>query len=94
MKDTVMADSKMSLDGNSPHFYLNSTKEIASILEGRNAKNTKRATKSNIKIFHDYLMEKKLPKLDELDIIELPSILEKFYPNLIINSKVLSALVQ
>ena len=76
-----MADSKLSFDENR-HFYSKTEEEIASILEGRSAKNMKRATKSNIKTFHDYLHEKSMPNLDDLDMNELPVILENFYPNL------------
>ena len=52
------------------------------ILEGRNAKNTNRATKSCITILRDYLSEKQLPAVELLDIDELPDILMDFYTNL------------
>ena len=77
-----MADSKLLSPDNNSRFYSKSNDEIKSILEGRSAKNTKRATKSNIKTFVDYLSEKGLPTLDQIDMADLPEILENFYPNL------------
>ena len=83
-KDAAMADSKLASGdkGSHPRFYSKSNDDIASILERRNAKNTKQATKSNIKTFHDYLVEKQFPKLEDIDMNDLPKILENFYPNL------------
>ena len=71
-----MADSKLSYESeNIPRFYSKTNDEIQSILEGRNAKNTNRATKSIMRTFHDYLHEKGHPIIDELDMSELPAIL-------------------
>ena len=77
-----MADSKPILTEQKNRFASKSEAEIALILDGRNAKNTQRATKSNIKTFHDYLAEKSYPELHEINMEELPEILENFYPNL------------
>ena len=78
-----MAHSKpVVIKGDLPQFYSKSDTEINDILEGRNAKNTKRATKSNIKTFTDYIDEKGLGKLEDLNMNELPEILQTFYPNL------------
>ena len=77
-----MADSKFANPDQNNRFYSRSGEEIRDILEGRNALNTRRATKSNIKIFHQTLQEKGLPKLEQMAVQDLPKILEEFYPNL------------
>ena len=78
-----MADSKlMQQDGNINRFSSKSEQEKSDILEGRNAKNTKRATKSNLKTFLDFLIEKSLPKLEDMDVDTLARVLEDFYVNL------------
>ena len=54
-----MADSKWLLDKQKQNrFYSKTEDEISVILDERNSKNTKRATKSNLKTFTDYLSEK------------------------------------
>ena len=81
--DAAMADSKHRFDESKQNrFYSKSEEQIVQILDGRNSRNTKRATKSNLKTFHDYLEEKMMPKLEDINIDELPAILENFYPNL------------
>ena len=78
-----MADSKfLSEPQKENRFYSKTPEEITKILDERNSRNTKRATKCNLKIFTDYLAEKGLPTLEQLDLEELPAILQTFYPNL------------
>ena len=67
---------------NIKRFTAKSEQEKADILEGRNAKNTKRATKSNMKTFLDFLREKGLPDLEDMDVKQLANVLEDFYANL------------
>ena len=59
-----------------------SIQDIQAILDGQNAKNTQRATKTSIKTFLYYLSEKQLPAIIDLDMEDLPRILENFYANL------------
>ena len=79
-----MADSKLlqQTTQQNSRFGSKTDEQKIEILDGRNAKNTKRATKSNIKTFLEYLQEKGLPNLEDLDVNQLPNILEDFYPNL------------
>ena len=76
-----MADSKFQNNDKNNRFHSKTPQEIIEILDGRNSNNTKRATKSNIKIFHDYLVKKSLPELHDITKAAFPSILEEFYPN-------------
>lgn len=57
---------------------VNEPKKV-NIIEERKAPNTNKATKLWMSCFTDYLEEKELPKLNELDIQNLPEILENFY---------------
>ena len=76
-----MADSKHLVD-DSKRFHSKTEVEIERILLERTAKNTRRATKSNLKTFYNYLTEKGLPKLKDLGVLQLAEILENFYPSL------------
>ena len=63
-------------------FASTSDQEKTKLLDDRNAKNTRRATKNNIKVLTDYLTEKQLPSLDQLTDDDLPEVLFNFYSNL------------
>ena len=63
-------------------FASTSDQKKTKLLDDRNAKNTRRATKNNIKVLTDYLTEKQLPSLDQLTDDDLPEVLFNFYSNL------------
>ena len=63
-------------------FRTTSDTERENILNERNTKNTKRATKSSMAIFMDYLKEKNYPDLHDIPDSELPDIMLKFYTDL------------
>ena len=63
-------------------FASTTEEEQNKIMEGRNCKNTARATKSNLKILMDYLFEKNMPKFEDITDDELPGILKSFHSNL------------
>ena len=53
--------------------------ERDAILDGSKPKNTKKSTDLWMSCFDKYLKKKKYPPADEIDLNDLPSILEKFY---------------
>ena len=61
---------------------LKTDQQLQEILEEKDAKNTKRATKSTLKIFTDYLCEKGYPQLEDIEDLDLPDILFRFYGDL------------
>ena len=72
-----------------PHFDLKLSQfgattpaEKKEILDKRNANNTNRATKSAMMTFMEYLREKQLPSVVDLDMEPLSDILTDFYTNL------------
>ena len=60
-------------------FIDKSEDEIKQLLEGKDKKNTQKATKSALKQFREYLALKKLPDVDAISAIDLPEILFHFY---------------
>ena len=57
--------------------------EKKQILDNRNCKNTNRATRSNIMEFTEYLKDKQLPSIKEIQTEDLHQILYIFYPQCI-----------
>ena len=71
-----------NFDLNLARFTTKTDTEKKEILDGRNAVNTNRATKSSMVTFKEYLKEKKLSDVEQLTIDNLPDILSDFYSNL------------
>ena len=82
MLNSKQLDLQPNFDLNLPRFDSKSEIDLKVILDERNAKNTKRATKNNMKIFYDYLEGKNYKPLLDLADEELPDILFKFYGDL------------
>ena len=61
-------------------FKQRSSDELKELLDGKDKVNTQKATAGAIKQFTQYLLAKKLPEIDRLDLNDLPSILYDFYP--------------
>ena len=60
-------------------FGTSTHQEISEILEGRNAKNTNKATKNSVSALKEYITEKQLPILEETLDCNLPDLLQQFY---------------
>ena len=60
-------------------FGTSTHQEISEILEGRNAKNTNKATKNSVSALKEYITEKQLPILEETLDCDLPDLLQQFY---------------
>lgn len=56
--------------------------EKDNIMDGRIRENTKKATDCWMRCLNDYLKEKKLPKVDNIETKDLPQILSDFYTEL------------
>lgn len=84
MSDQVNFDLGFSLDedSNEGHFDSKTEKEKEELMQDRHKNNTKHATKNCVKIFTDYLHEKKLKQFHKLTDDDLPDILLDFYSNL------------
>lgn len=81
-EDDSETEQKIEKESNKNRFGSSTSKEKDDILDGRHKENTQRATKNSVKILTDYLAEKKLKRLEELENSELPDILLDFYCNL------------
>ena len=77
----AMADERQRVHKKS-RFAFTSVEDKQKLLDERGANNTKRATKSNLKTFTDYLTERDLNKLEDIPNDDLPSILYDFYTDL------------
>ena len=75
-------DRKTVFKPNLGRFAATSEEERNKILSDRHRKNTDRATKSNMKILSEYLLEKGYPPLLEICDEALPDLFEKFYTDL------------
>ena len=53
--------------------------ELCRLIEGKDSKNTKRATKASVKAFNEYLQEKNLKKPHHDDKVTLANGLKRFY---------------
>ena len=61
------------------HFKTITDGEKEEIYKKKRAKATNTVTKSWVNCFSEYLIEKDLPKVDDIDIDDLPDILSSFY---------------
>ena len=73
-----MAETLPKIDIKVPFKTVSDT-EKKEIIKSKDASKTKKATKLWLNCFDDYLIEKDLPKIDEIDTSDLPQILEQFY---------------
>ena len=53
--------------------------ELCRLIEGKDSKNTKRATKASVKVFNEYLQEKNLDEPHHDDKGTLANVLKRFY---------------
>ena len=53
--------------------------ELCRLIEEKDSKNTKRATKASVKVFNEYLQEKNLKKPHHDDKVPLANVLKRFY---------------
>lgn len=65
--------------GKVPRFRTVNEEKKSTIFQGRKAPNTNKATKLWLSCFTDYLDEKNLPGIDDIETEQLPTILEQFY---------------
>lgn len=67
-------------EDNAARFAESSEEDIQRLLEEKNSENTKRATKTAVKILRDYMTEKGYdPRFEKLDKRALNNVLRKFY---------------
>ena len=72
--------SETIADENASRFAESSEEDIQRLLEEKNSENTKRATKTAVKILRDYMAEKGYnPRFEDLDKRALNNVLRKFY---------------
>ena len=53
--------------------------ELCRLIEGKDSKNTKRATKASVKVFNEYLQEKNLDEPYHDNKVTLANVLKRFY---------------
>ena len=73
------ADSEIS--HTKKDFKDRSDQNLQELLEGKDKRNTQKATQGALSQFSQYLAAKKLPKLQDLTVDNLPEILYNFYPS-------------
>ena len=64
------------------HFASLSKEKIDELMENRQAKKTRQATKSHLKLLDEFLDEKHMKKLEDTTDAELPEVLFTFYTNI------------
>ncbi len=75
----MAGEEEPNFDVTLSRFATVSTAEQKKLLERRQSKSTREQTKCHMNILRMYLMEKNLPKIEEIQDAELPNILKDFY---------------